>query len=109
MTTTTPNPAALAAQPGRASGNSKRLVTAVEMRCGKTKDRPFRLVALTSQTPAQALKYVSTKIGVLMKEAKPLGKDRYLYAIPEMDGLPTQVRARSLPVRSDLAPVATAT
>lgn len=72
------------------------------MRCGKTKDRPFRLVALTSQTPAQALKHVSTKIGVLMKETKPLGKDRYLYAIPLHDGLPTQIRARSLPVRSDL-------
>ena len=75
------------------------------MRCGKTKDRPFKLVALTTQSPAQALAHVSTKIGVLMKEAKPLGTDRYLYAIPQMDGLPTQVRARSLRVYSDLATI----
>ena len=100
MTNATSTPARKVAR--RAATTDKRLVTAIEIRSGKTKERNFRLACLTSQNPATALEYVSSKIGVLMKESKPLGTDGYLYAIPQMDSLPTQVRARRLPVYEQL-------
>lgn len=78
--------------------NAGKTITVVEVRRGKGPKPPFRVVGTTTTSPDDAVRQMCDAVGIRIKEIRRFGDDEYRYGVPVLDGLATQVRARTYPV-----------